>query len=64
MNDVQKLRGKTESRFLAFFLLLYSPFPQGQIPPCTNNPILLSHLNHSTIELEDSDIMDLILLSL
>lgn len=32
-------------------------------PPGFNNPLLVSHLNHSTAELEDSDFMDLNLLS-
>lgn len=63
MNDVQKLRGQTESRFLSFFFLFCSPCPQGQTPPGINNPLLVSHLNHSTAELEDSDLMGLNLLS-
>lgn len=64
MNDVWKLRRKTKSRFLAFFFLLCPPLPQGQSLPFTYNPVVLSHLKYSIIELEALEIIDLSLLSL
>lgn len=64
MNDAWKFRSKTESRFLTFSFLFCSPFPQGQTLPFTNNPVMLSHLKYSIIELEASEIIDLNLLSL